>query len=61
MGRTGTVDDIAQLIRFLCGPESTWITGQCIGVDGGHTLRRGPNVEHWARALYGDEAIDGPG
>jgi NAD(P)-dependent dehydrogenase (short-subunit alcohol dehydrogenase family) len=60
MGRTGTVDDIAQLIRFLCGPESTWITGQCISVDGGHTLRRGPNVEHWARALYGDEAIDGP-
>jgi len=60
LGRTGTVDDIAQLIRFLCGPESSWITGQCISIDGGHTLRRGPNVEHWARAIYGDEAIDGP-
>ncbi|MSO87955.1 MAG: SDR family oxidoreductase [Acidimicrobiia bacterium] len=61
MGRTGTVEDVAPLIRFLCGPESSWITGQCIGVDGGHTLRRGPNVEHWARALYGEEAVDGPG
>jgi NAD(P)-dependent dehydrogenase (short-subunit alcohol dehydrogenase family) len=60
LARTGTVDDIAHLIRFLCGPESSWITGQCISIDGGHTLRRGPNVEHWARALYGDEAIDGP-
>ncbi len=59
MGRTGTVEDVAPLIRFLCGPESSWITGQCISVDGGHTLRRGPNVEHWARALYGDEAVDG--
>ena len=60
ISRTGTVDDVAHLIRFLCGPESSWITGQCIAVDGGHTLRRGPDVEPWARALYGDEAIDGP-
>jgi NAD(P)-dependent dehydrogenase (short-subunit alcohol dehydrogenase family) len=58
ISRTGTVDDVAALIRFLCGPESSWITGQCIAVDGGHTLRRGPDVEHWARALYG-EAVDG--
>jgi NAD(P)-dependent dehydrogenase (short-subunit alcohol dehydrogenase family) len=59
VSRTGTTDDVAALVRFLCGPESSWITGQCIGVDGGHHLRRGPNVEHWARALYGDDVIDG--
>ena len=58
--RTGTVDDVAHLIRFLCGPESGWITGQCIAIDGGHTLRRGPDVEAWARAVYGDASIDGP-
>jgi NAD(P)-dependent dehydrogenase (short-subunit alcohol dehydrogenase family) len=58
--RTGTVDDVAHLIRFLCGPESAWITGECISIDGGHTLRRGPDVEAWARAVYGDAAIDGP-
>jgi NAD(P)-dependent dehydrogenase (short-subunit alcohol dehydrogenase family) len=61
VSRTGTVDDVAGLVRFLLGTEASWITGQCIGVDGGHHLRRGPDVEHWARALYGDEAIDGPG
>jgi NAD(P)-dependent dehydrogenase (short-subunit alcohol dehydrogenase family) len=59
VSRTGTVDDVAALVRFLLGPESSWITGQCIGVDGGHHLRRGPDVEHWARALYGDAAVDG--
>lgn len=44
VGRLGTVDDVANLIRFLAGPESGWITGQCISVDGGHHLRRGPNI-----------------
>jgi NAD(P)-dependent dehydrogenase (short-subunit alcohol dehydrogenase family) len=59
LGRLGTVDDIAAGVRYLLGPESSWVTGQVLAIDGGHTLRRGPNVEHWARALYGDEAIDG--
>lgn len=59
VSRTGTVDDVAALVRFLLGPEASWITGQCIGVDGGHHLRRGPNVEHWARAIFGDDVIDG--
>jgi len=59
ISRTGTVDDVGALVRFLLGPDSTWITGQCIGVDGGHHLRRGPDVEHWARAVYGDDVVDG--
>ena len=42
--RLGTVDDIAAAVRFLLGPESSWVTGQCLSVDGGHTLRRGPNL-----------------
>jgi NAD(P)-dependent dehydrogenase (short-subunit alcohol dehydrogenase family) len=59
ISRTGTTDDVAALARFLLGPESSWITGQCIGVDGGHHLRRGPDIEHWARAVYGDDVVDG--
>jgi len=58
LGRIGETDDVGSAIRFLCGPESSWITGQVLGVDGGHTLRRGPDIEHWARALYGDETVD---
>ena len=43
LGRVGTVDDIAALVRFLAGPESSWITGACIPIDGGHHLRCGAN------------------
>ncbi len=42
--RLGTVDDIAAGVRYLLGPESSWVTGQCLGIDGGHTLRRGPDL-----------------
>jgi NAD(P)-dependent dehydrogenase (short-subunit alcohol dehydrogenase family) len=41
LGRVGTVDDVASLVRFLAGPGSAWITGACIPVDGGHHLRTG--------------------
>ena len=43
LGDVAVPDDIGHLARFLVGPESRWITGQCIGVDGGHSLRRGPD------------------
>ncbi len=43
MGDVGQPDDIGRLARFLISPESRWITGQCINVDGGHSLRRGPD------------------
>ncbi len=43
LGGVGQPDDVAQLARFLIGPESRWISGQCIDVDGGHGLRRGPD------------------
>lgn len=33
--------DIIDLVRFLAGPESSWITGTNINVDGGHHLFRG--------------------
>lgn len=55
IGRTGVTDDIANAVRFLCGPESTWITGVNLPVDGGHHLRRGPNLDSFARAMYGDK------
>lgn len=35
--RLGTVDDIAAAVRFLVSPESSFITGQLIAVDGGFT------------------------
>jgi len=58
VSRVGNVDDIAQLVRFLAGPESSWITGECISADGGHHLRGGPDYEPVTRAFFGDGAID---
>ena len=52
--RLGTTDDIASVVRFLAGPESSWITGVCISADGGHHLRRGPNLEGVMRMVFGD-------
>lgn len=59
LARTGTPEDVANAVRYLCGPESGWVTGQALGVDGGHALRRGPDLEHWSRALFGDDATEG--
>ena len=41
LGRVGTVNDVAEAVRFLAGPESSWITGACLPIDGGHHLRSG--------------------
>ncbi|TAE00897.1 MAG: SDR family oxidoreductase [Bacteroidetes bacterium] len=35
LGKIGTAADIANLSRFLLSPDSSWITGQIIGADGG--------------------------
>lgn len=35
LGRLGEPEDVANMIAWLLGPESTWVTGQCYGVDGG--------------------------
>lgn len=37
LGRLGEVGDVVPVIRFLLGPESRFITGQSIVVDGGAT------------------------
>jgi len=49
--RLGTPEDIGEAVRFLIGPESSWITGQVIAADGGHTLRRGPDLDSAAQAV----------
>ncbi len=40
MERLGQPEDIASLAAFLISPQSSWITGQIIGVDGGRSTLR---------------------
>ncbi len=38
MGRIGQPAEVARTVAFLCMPASSYITGQCIAVDGGFTV-----------------------
>jgi len=58
LSRAGEPEDIGRVVRFLAGPESSWVTGQCITVDGGHTLRRFPDMGDMARQIVGEELFD---
>ena len=35
LGRLGQPDDIARVVAFLAGPDSSWMTGQVLRADGG--------------------------
>ncbi len=59
MRGVGEPVDVANLVRFLIGPESSWITGQLINVDGGHGLRGGPDFSPLLDPALGPEAILG--
>ena len=60
LGRRGTATDIGAAIRFLCGPESSWITGVVLPIDGGHHLRRGPNIDPLLAPFMPDLAPPSP-
>ena len=35
LGRLGEPEDVAAAVCWLLGPDSSWVTGQVLGVDGG--------------------------
>jgi NAD(P)-dependent dehydrogenase (short-subunit alcohol dehydrogenase family) len=46
LGRVGVPDDIAAFVAFLASADSSYITGQCLDIDGGMTVQaRPPAVE----------------
>jgi NAD(P)-dependent dehydrogenase (short-subunit alcohol dehydrogenase family) len=57
--RIGEPEDVAGLCRYLVGPESTWLSGQVIGIDGGHSLRRGPDFTAYMEPVWGADALRG--
>ena len=59
LARVGTPANVAETARFLAGPESAWITGEVINVDGGQHLRRGPNYAAVFEPMFGAAALRG--
>jgi NAD(P)-dependent dehydrogenase (short-subunit alcohol dehydrogenase family) len=45
ISRVGKPEDVGHLVAFLLSDEASWITGQVIGVNGGHDLRGGPDLK----------------
>ncbi|OBF87941.1 short-chain dehydrogenase [Mycobacterium sp. 852002-51163_SCH5372311] len=57
--RPGEVEDVANLAMFLLSDAASWITGQCINVDGGHMLRRGPDFSAMLEPAFGADGLRG--
>ncbi|TFH20074.1 MAG: SDR family oxidoreductase, partial [Myxococcales bacterium] len=55
ISRVGKPVDVGEVVGFLLSEEASWVTGQCLGVDGGHTLRKGPDLVPVMREVLPEE------
>jgi len=62
LGGTSTPEEVASVVSFLIGPDSSRVTGQAIAIDGGQHLRAGPDFRPFT-GLTPDQLLardDGP-
>jgi NAD(P)-dependent dehydrogenase (short-subunit alcohol dehydrogenase family) len=53
LGRLGTAEEMANVIKFLCSPGASYVTGQCIVLDGGLSLHGHDSIVRLALAAEG--------
>lgn len=55
ISRIGKPEDVGNLVAFLLSDEASWITGQSVPVDGGHTIRKGPDLRPLFRQVLPEQ------
>ena len=58
LGRLGEPEDIAAGVRYLAGPESSWVTGQSFAIEGGNELRKAADLAPLVAQIFGAETFD---
>jgi len=53
LGRAGTPEDVAAAVMFLCSPQSSWMTGEILDLNGGAHLKRYPDIHRHLSKLMG--------
>ena len=53
LGRSGTAEEVAAVVRFLCSAEAGWFTGEVLDLNGGAHLRRYPDLMTHISAAFG--------
>lgn len=53
LGRPGTPEDVAAAVAFLCSPQSSWMTGEILDLNGGAHLKRYPDIHEHLTKLMG--------
>lgn len=56
--RLGEPEDIAAGVRYLAGPESSWVTGQSFAIEGGNELRKAADLGPIVRQMFGEDVFD---
>ncbi|WP_078849614.1 SDR family NAD(P)-dependent oxidoreductase [Streptomyces sp. NRRL F-5126] len=59
LGRAGEPDDIARAVRWVAGPEASWMTGSIVRLDGGASAGTTTLPLHWPQ-LSGTQAGAAP-
>ncbi|MDB5971385.1 MAG: 7-alpha-hydroxysteroid dehydrogenase [Hydrocarboniphaga sp.] len=58
LGRLGEPADIGAAVRYLAGPESSWVTGESLAVNGGGDLHFPVDATLWVTGYLGQEVMD---
>lgn len=58
LGGVGQPEAIADVVHFLLSDASRWMTGQMLAVDGGNSLRRGPDYSGSVKRRFDAQSLD---